>query len=527
MLSPGMQGGIDQPPTAARIEGRVREERGMNTRILQLVSDTFFYSLGLVLRRGLSVVTLPVLTRYLSVRDFGMLSIIGTVRELLGVVFELGIPNSSTRFYYDCQTQEERQRLFGTLLVFSMTVALVGSLLLAWAGPIIWSQLVPDIPFYPYISLTLATILVSPIGNLVRSLFRVTNRVPLHTTFGFIQGLLTAALTIALVVIWNLGVLGAVLGTLVASLVLVPFSFRYLRGHIEWTFSPHLIQRALAFGLPEIPVRIATWVLRLMDRLILQAYLPLRVVGLYSLGYMLGGTAFELIASSVNSAILPFFYLTATNESKTHSARLFADIAVYNTALLGFLGLGTILFAREVILVFATPEYMEAEAVVLLVAWASIFQALANVPNRAIYLVKKTGYLPLVFAVPALVNVGLNFLLIPRYGMMGAAWATLLAYPLLFALTLWVAQKVYPIPYDYGRMAKPLILALGLSLLKDVVPHEPLVRSLCLKALLLGAFPLGLVVLGFVTADERRLLRQLALRAWTTRRATPETRDHA
>ena len=499
----------------------------MNNRIVQLVSDTFFYSLGLVLRRGLSVITLPVLTRYLSVREFGMLSIIGTVRELLSVGFELGIPNSSTRFYYDCRTQDERQRLFGTLFLFSMTVALVGSLLLAWVGPSVWSRFVRDIPFHPYVDLTLVTIFLSTVGILPRSLFRVTNRVPLHTAFSVSYGLLAAGLTIALVVIWDLGVLGAILGPLGASLVFLPFSFGYLRRHIAWTFSPRLVLGSLAFGLPEIPVRMAAWTLRFVDRLILQAYLPLRVVGLYSLGYMLGGTAFELIASSVNSAILPFFYLTATEESKTDSARLFADIAAYNSALLGFLGLGTILFAREVILVLATPEYLEAEVVVPLVAWASIVQALAHVPNRAIYLVKKTAYLPVVFVVPAVMNVGLNFLLIPRYGMMGAAWATLLAYPLLFGLTLGVAQRLYPIPYDYGRMAKPLILALGLSLFKNVIPGEPLVSVLCLKALLLGAFPVGLVVLGFVTAEERRLLRHLALRVWTSRRTVPETRDHS
>jgi hypothetical protein len=90
-----------------------------------------------------------------------------------------------------------------------------------------------------------------------------------------------------------------------------------------------------------------------------------------------------------------------------------------------------------------------------------------------------------------------------------------------------VAQKVYTIPYDYGRMAKPLLLTLGLSLLENVVPSEPLVASLCLKTLLLGAFPLGLVVMGFVSADERRRLWHLALRARTSRRAAPETRDHA
>jgi O-antigen/teichoic acid export membrane protein len=142
-------------------------------------------------------------------------------------------------------------------------------------------------------------------------------------------------------------------------------------------------------------------------------------------------------------------------------------------------------------------------------------------------LVKKTGYLPLVFVVPAMLNIGLNALLIPRYGMLGAAWATLLAYPTLFGLTLWVAQTVYPIPYDYWRMAKPLGLAFGLSLLTNVVPHESLGVSLGLKTLILGAFPLGLLALGFVDADERRRLWSLGLRAWTSRRRPSETRKPA
>lgn len=485
----------------------------MSRRFIQLLSDTIAYSVGLVLRRGISIITLPVFTRYLSLQEFGVLSIISTVRELLSVIFECGIPNSSARFYYDCRTEEERRRLFGTLFLFLMATSFAGCLLLVWVGPALWSRVVRDVPFHPYISLTIVTVFLLGMGILPRTLFRVTNRVPLHTTLGVAEGVLAAGLSIALVTVWNLGVLGPVLGNLGACLGFFFIFFVFLRGHIVWGFSPRLVLRSLAFGLPEIPVRMASWALKLADRLILQAYLPLSVVGIYSVGYMLGGTVFDLIASSVNSAILPFFYQTATQESERASQRIFADIAAYNAALLGFLGLGTILFAREVIVIFATSKFQEAETVVPLVAWASIFQALAHIPNRAIYLAKRTVLLPAVLIAPAAMNIGLNFLLIPRYGIMGAAWATLAAYPVLFGLTLTVAQRVYPIAYDYRRMAKPLAIMFGLSLLKEAIPTtSSLATALCLKALVLCSFPLALLASGFVNGEERVLFRRFALR---------------
>lgn len=483
----------------------------MTGRLAQLVSDIFFYSAGLVLRRGISIVTLPVFTRHLSVQEFGVLSIISTVRELLSVVFEWGIPNSSARFYYDCRTEEERRRLFGTLFLFIMVTSFAGCLLLVLAGPAYWNRFVLDVPFHPYISLTIVTVFLLGMGILPRTLFRVTGRVPLYTTLGVGEGVLAAGLSIALVAIWNLGAMGPVLGNMGACFGFFFIFFAFLKSDIAWAFSPRSLYRSLAFGLPEIPVRMASWALKLADRLILQAYQPLSVVGLYSVGYLLGGTVFELIASSLNSAILPFFYRTATQESEEASRRIFADVAAYNAALLGFLGLGTILFAREFIVIFTTSMYQEAETVVPLVAWASIFQALAHIPNRAIYLAKKTTLLPVVFITPAALNVGLNILLIPRYGMVGAAWSTLAAYPVLFSLALVAAQRVCPIPYDYWRMAKPLMIALAFSLLKEVIPTDSLVIALSMKVLVLCAFPLALVASGFVTCQERAVFRTLAI----------------
>lgn len=272
--------------------------------------------------------------------------------------------------------------------------------------------------------------------------------------------------------------------------------------------------QCLAFGWVDVPVRLGAWALRVADRLVLQAYVPLAQVGVYSVGYMLGATAFDVVASSVNSAILPFFYRTAMERSERASKQLFADVAAWNAALLGLLGLGTALFARELIVIFATVRFLEAESIVPLIAWASIFQALANVPIRGIYLVRRTGWLPIVFLAPAGLNVALNLVMVPRWGVTGAAVATLASYPALLLLTLVVAQRVYHIPYDYARIGKPLVIALGLSLAKGLVPVEPLAAAIAVKTILVLAYPVALVASGFLTAGERLAMRGVARDRW-------------
>lgn len=271
--------------------------------------------------------------------------------------------------------------------------------------------------------------------------------------------------------------------------------------------------QSLAFGLPDIPVRVGAWGLRLADRLVLQAYVPLSAVGVYSVGYMLGSAVFEVVASAVNSAILPFFYGTASDRSEQESKRVFARVAAWDAALIGLLALGTTLFAREAILLLTTRSYLGATAIVPFVAWASAFQALAHVPSRGIYLARRTGLLPVVFVVPAAVNVALNFVLVPRLGVMGAAWATLVAYPLLFVLTIVAGQRAYRIPYDWSRMALALGAALALSLAKPLVEADGLVTSLALKAGLFAAYPAALLAFGFVLPAERAAV-QRACRGW-------------
>jgi O-antigen/teichoic acid export membrane protein len=187
-------------------------------RGVQLVKDIVAYTVGLVLRRGLSIVTLPVITRFLTQADIGVVALVSTVRELLAVILELGVPNAAARFFYDYESREERRRLFGTLFVFLMGSSVIATLLALAAGALVWPRFVPDVPFHPYVTLTIVTVFFMMAGVLPRSIFRVTNRVPLFMTLSLVQGALSAAITIVLVVA-GMGALGTVLGALVSATV--------------------------------------------------------------------------------------------------------------------------------------------------------------------------------------------------------------------------------------------------------------------------------------------------------------------
>jgi O-antigen/teichoic acid export membrane protein len=478
-----------------------------SSRIGQLISESGLYTLGNVVRRSFSLITMPVFTRYLSTSGYGLLSIVGTVQNMLEVFYEMGMSSASTRFYYDCRDERERQALFGTLLVFSLAATLMLTVLLLATGGWLWGVVGKDIPFYPYIVLTIGTVFLGNITVLPYVLFRVENQVPRFFRLSLIQTTLTVLCSVLFVVWLGLGPLGPVLATFIITMTFFGVYGYSLRGQVRLVFRWPIARRALAFGLPEIPLRWGSWALKVADRLILQHLTSLSVVAIYSVGYSVSKMPFDLVANAIHWAIVPFFFATATKESEVRSKAIFSRVATYNVVVVAGLGLGTVLFGRELIEILASAKYAEAEAVVPIIVAASFLQALFYIPSKGIYLQRKTGYLLPLFTIPAGLNIALNFVLIPRFGMMGAAWATLVGYAVMIVLTLPISQRVYHIPYEYGRIAKAVLAACILAAFGGIVSEAPLLARIAAKAILLMLYPLALYLMGFFENDEINWIR--------------------
>jgi len=270
-----------------------------------------------------------------------------------------------------------------------------------------------------------------------------------------------------------------------------------LRG-IPLKFSFKEAKELLSFGLPIIPAGIASLILSLSDRYFLKHYSTLAQVGLYSLGYRFG--EFILFFAWAFQTAWPQFLFS--NEKSPDAKTLYSKVTTYLLFVIVWVCLGVSMLAEEVIKIMAAPGFWEAYKVVPWIALSQVFLGLNLIGAVGINLKKKTGWLPLTYWIAAAVNLTLNYLFIPTYGMMGAAWATLAAYIIQFSLSFLISMKYYAIPYEYSRILKIAVIGLALYLVSCLVNFDSFVISAIFKIFLLLMYPLLLFVSGFFVQKE-------------------------
>lgn len=481
----------------------------MYARIKTLFNESFVYSVGKILGRSFSVVTMPIFTRAMSVSEYGILSLLRPFQELLRIFFEMGASASAARFYYDSDAIDYRTRLFSTLffLIFGSSL-LISVLLLLFAEPL-WRALVKDVPFSPYVVLVIFSALVTAPAVLTRTLFRVQGEARRFVKLDFLYTLSIAMLAIPAVVIFDMGALGPLLSTLIASTIFFFVYLRHLRLHLAFRFSRSLAKQMLAFGLPEIPVRVGNWMLKSIGQVMLQHYWSLATVAVFSVAFAVANILFELVINAVHWAIQPFYYQVAKEETQDKSDEIFAYVGTLNTTIILFFGLCTGLLGKELIWIFASSKYADAESIVTVLAISAIFQFLFFIPSRVFYLEKKMLYLTPLLLFAVVINIGCNLLLIPEHGAVGAAWANLIAFGGRSVLGLMLAQRVHYIAYDYKRIGKAFAVFMALMLARYLIPAESAVPELIFKLALLAMYPTLLYASGFFEERELRRAREL------------------
>src|SRR5262249_22124093 len=181
---------------------------------------------------------------------------------------------------------------------------------------------------------------------------------------------------------------------------------------------------------------------------------------------------------------------------------LYARVCTYFTAVMGLLWLVISLFSREAIAIMARPAFHEAYQVVPWIAGAFFFQALANSWSVGVILHRKVKRRPAVLAAATAVNLLLCYLLVPRYEMLGAAAAGLLSFFCWFVLQAMVAQKLYPIPYEWGRLIRLSIVGIAVYLIGNEIPWSSIWTALAGKTVLVMSTPLLLYATGFFGPGE-------------------------
>jgi O-antigen/teichoic acid export membrane protein len=302
--------------------------------------------------------------------------------------------------------------------------------------------------------------------------------------------------TVVLVLFAGLGVAGVLSGQLLGALAGALVSYLYARELYRWRFDIEKLRSMLKFSVPLVPSSITVFVMLYVDRIAIKELMTVADVGLFGTGYRLAA-AVSLIMSAVQMSITPLIYARYRDpETPAALARIFRSfVAVALVAVVA-----TAVYAREILALITTPAYYPASAVIPVLTPALLLSAM-YVFAPGLGIAKRTGAQAAITTAGAVVGVGLNLALIPLWGIVGAATATLLSAGFVFGVHMVMSQRVYFVPHRWWPMALAAIAAAALCLVGSLL-QLPALPGLVVKAMIVAAAVLLVVRLGLVDARE-------------------------
>jgi len=478
------------------------------SQVKRLARHSSIYGVGNILTRLIGFLLLPIYTNYLPPTAFGVAALIFTFLAIMNVFYSYGMDVAFLRYYVPEDNPVRRKEIFGLAFISLLISSALFSLAIFGASSRISYMIFGHQEYTELIQLASAILILDCLTILPFLYLRANERSVIYISFKFFNVMVSLTANILFIVKWGWGVRGIFwANTLASGLTLLALSPIILQ-NLRWRFQPALYRELLKFGLPYVPSGLAVILMDLIDRFILQRLTNLEVVGIYSAGYKLG-MFMALFVAAFRFAWHPFF-LSVAKES--HAKQVFARVLTYFVLACSFVFLALSFLIEDIVrlrffgLTLFGEAYWQSTVIVPVILLSYLVYGVYVNFVVGIYLEKKTGYLPFITGAGALTNIGLNLVFIPLWGMMGAAWATLAAYVIMAIANYRLSQRYYPIAYEWGRIFK---IALATALIFAVGKlHLLSLPQTLLSSLLLAIFVGLLLLMGFLTTDEKQKIRQ-------------------
>ena len=465
------------------------------------------YGIGHMASRGLGFLLLPLHTNVIATGEYGKAALIFSFLALMNVIYGYGMDVAYLRFVAPENDLKKQKVLFSTGLISLLITSVLFTGLL-----VVFDQTFSIIIFRSetealLILLSAGILLFDSLTLMPFMALRAKEKSIPFAVLKVINVVLNIAANILFIVVLKKGVAGIFWANLVSSgltfLFLLPIIFRYF----ILKFDTAIFSKLIRFGLPYISSGLAVVAMNIIDRPIIERLTDLETTGIYSAGYKLG-SFMALFIAAFRFAWHPFFLSTS---KQANAKAVFARVLTYFMLSCSIVFLGVSLFVDEIVRFnlfgysLFGEKYWASTSIIPLILISNIFFGMYVNFYVGVFLEKKTLIIAWVTGISAGVNILLNFLLIPFFGMLGAAWAKVIAYIVLAYLLYIKSNPLYPIPYEWGRVTKISALALGIFLVQIYFLQW---ENIFLKIGLILGFFLFLLASGFLDRTEKTRIRK-------------------
>lgn len=474
----------------------------MSGYLRRLATTGTAYTAASILSKVIAVALLPLYTRYLTKADYGAAEVLFVGVVSVSIVVRLGLIEAILRFYY--LDEEDSREVVRSTFAGLFWLATLGSLvLLPFAGPISEALLKHSAP--GLVRISIGGLWALTMFEFMLTLFRLEERARAYFVTTILNVLATIAVTVVLVVGFEDGARGLLIGTYATGAAFVFGLIAWQWRRLSLRFDRGLLRRLFRFGLPTMPAEASLYLLNFVDRLIIVRSLGLAEAGLYSLAVKFA-QAVNVFVRGFQLAWPPLAYSIRDDDE---ARRAYAVIVTLFVAGCAWIVAGMWLLSRWIVRALADPKFFDSYKPIGLISTAVTLYALYLV---LVVILGRTGRTE--FNFPAAIgglaaNVALNLVLVPAYGIVGGAVALVASYLVVLGLMYGFTQRLFRVPYEWGRLLRVVatvaVLVGGAELL---VPTSGAL-GLLIRLALFAAYPLALFASGFFSEGERVWLARL------------------
>ena len=481
---------------------------GLYSKIRDTVTEAAIFGVAPIATSVTGFLLTFVYAKYFAPADLGQLALLLGTEAFATQILGLGMTQAFFRSYFDDDTAERRRVITATTLWFLVGVNVLFSLFsfpfAAWYAGLL------EIPDVRLVQLMIVLTALDTVNNVPFLILKATRQSKKYVAVKWIAGLAQFVIIVVLVAVFQIGLLGAMIGWVAGTALQTVIYFWMLRGQFDARFSFAELKPMLQLGVPMIANALATKALITADRFFINYYFSAREVGLYELANKFA-SILPILVTNPFSLIWPAMRFEVMKDEDADE--YYSLVLTYLVFLSLYFGLGVSVMVPDLIRATLREEYWGAIPVVPMFVLYYLLVASGKGVNVGLMTEKKAFWNPIIVVSAAIVNIALNFALIPTYGMMGAAVATVVAYAFMVWFRWYMSTKYHPVAYEWGGIALLLgvagVMYTGIVLIPIANPYV----SFAVRFALAATFPLVLLPLGFYTTREKTRITELVHRS--------------
>ena len=452
------------------------------------IRNIFIYAFPQFISYGMTLVTLPILTRLLTPQDFGIIVLALVFPTITAGVLTLGITAAVQRYYFEYRTNSEKlDALISSSQIFLYFSLVVSSCIVFFLRDYISELTFRNAKYGMAVFITFITVFLGQIISFYLCLYQNMEKAISYSIFTIFNAVFTGIISLLLVWYFKMSYMGMIYGSFIGAFIVCGVMGFLFNKNSKLNFSSKMLFENIKYGLQILFKSSSGLVNKFFDKYMLNNIVSLSAVGVYNIGQTTGNMI-SILMGTVWSSFQPVYYREVFDKGKDGSASvgriftIFAYISLIPVLL-------AILFAQEIIYIIAPASYYGAIDVIIIILGGVATQIFGMYISVQYAYAKKVYWLFPVAVIGTIANVIANIVLIPKFGLMGAGFSTVISTCLINGILTFIGQKLYRIKYEWKTI---------IALLINVI--FAMVVILYLRAIEYGSIRIYFIKLAFIVS---------------------------